>query len=242
MGFSKKAIFVLLGVLLLGSGLVMAMGGAGIESATDLPRWSASNNIPTQNDTTEGGNITALLLNSSSGLTDKWAGYFGNVTSVVLYLTDNNGGSSAYLFVWAAGGNPGDWKGGHVCASEDASFGWSSVSTTTAAAIDTAWGFGSAADNAANTFTASACDLDFVADPDVTGTIRADGDSGSSTFSTCAVDDGGSAEGDFAFCVDELESTTTGKNYLNKSANFEFIVPTTVGQTETYYFFVEVIY
>jgi len=228
MGFNK-ILFVFLGLLLLGSGLVMAISNASV-SGTPLDRWGGNANAGSI--TTEGGNITSANV-AANTLTDRWAGFFGNVTGNI-YLTDNSGNTTNYLFMWTASSPTG-----YVCVSENNNFPFGSATNATAAGIDGAWSFGAATDNATNTFTTSTCDITFY-NPyvEITDTATAK-NATNSAFETCAIDDGTSspAETDFAFCTAINQS---GKNYLNQSADYELIVPTTVGSaTETYYFYAE---
>jgi hypothetical protein len=223
---------ILFGILLLLGG-VYAITGASVSTPAFLTRWAATT---AGNVTTEGGNISSTNL-TSGALTDRWAGFFGNVTGSV-YLTDNSGGTTNYLYTWSAS----DPTAGEVCASEASAFNWASVSTATAAQVNTAWSFGSAPDNATNTFTGSTCNLTFVQ-----GNVNNTADTGTNqgsyvndTFQTCVVGNTtNNAETDFAFCT---LINSTGKNYLGQSADYEIIVPTTygAGQYETYYFYVEI--
>ena len=236
-----KKILTLFAVFLAVSGVALAIGGANIETSTPQDRWSGD--TPLDSDTTEGGNITFLELNGTS-LTDRWAGYYGNITSVVLYLTDQDGGATNYLYHWEGAGGPADWTSGIVCAAEDSAFDWGNAAAATGVQVNSAWSFGSVADNATNTFLSSGCDIDFTAtgDADVTGAAMIAHDS-LSTFSTCGIHDGASAaEGDFAFCTPNVTDTTTGVNYKGDAVNFELIVPITAAATDTYYFFLEVTY
>jgi len=235
MGFSKKAIFVLLGVLLLGSGLVMAIRGATVSGATDLTRWTAGT---AGSDTTEGGNITSLNLGANA-LTDRWAGYFGNVTGYI-YLTDASGATTNYLFRW---NTTNETIAGEVCASTNGTYNFATATgLTDASKIDAAWTFSGGADLATATYTGTCSDFTFDEQSvTISNAKKADGDSGSSTFYSCAINNTAVAyKGDLAFCT-SIQNITTGKNYLNQPANFELIVPAndTNGATETYYFYAE---
>ena len=124
-----KKILTLFAVFLAVSGVALALPGANIESSTPQERWSGDP-AADQNDTTEGGNVTFLELNGTS-LTDRWAGYYGNISSVVLYLTDETGGSSNHLYQWTGAGGPADWTSGIVCAAQDSAFDWSNAAAAT---------------------------------------------------------------------------------------------------------------
>ncbi|MFH2100546.1 MAG: hypothetical protein ABII71_00460 [Candidatus Micrarchaeota archaeon] len=206
-------------------GLVFAIDDANSASEVEIARWVATTGVSVD---TEGGNISQVTLGAYT-LTDRWAAFFGNISGS-LNLTDASATNNVYSWAWDADG------GGEVCASEGNDFDWTAVSTATAVAVDTAWGFGNVADNATETFTTSGCNLAFEQ-----GSVAATIDvahQGSSTFTTCGVDDGGATETDFAFCTN---ISSTGVNYNGTGAMYEIMVPTTAGSavTETYFFFVE---
>ena len=232
-----KKLFVLFAVFLAVSGMAMAIRGATLDgSMTDLTRWTGATS--TANDTTEGGNITYGNLNGSS-LTDRWAGYFGNISGANIYLTDSVGGTTNYLYSWAvAGAN----QTGEVCVSTNASFAFSVAEASTGADIDTAYSWASGADTGANTFTGTGCSLIFEEQGvTVASTAYADGDSGGSSFYTCVVDDGAvAADDDFAFCTN---ITVGGTNYLGGGAEYELVVPAsdaTPTSSTLYWFFIEI--
>ncbi len=234
-----KKIFVLFAVFLAVSGLALAIRGATIDSATDLTRWTGATS--TASDVTEGGNITAVNLNGSS-LTDRWAGYFGNISGANIYLTDASGGTTNYLYTWAVSGAN---QTGEVCVSTFDSFDFSVIGTATGADIDTAWGFAGGADLGVNTFTGATCDLAFEEQgTSVTNTGTADnsGATGSSSFESCVIDDGAAvaAPNDLAFCTN---INSTGVNYLGTAnTEYEIIVAAndSLAATTTYYFFIEI--
>ncbi len=233
-----KKIFVLFAVFLAVSGLALAIRGATIDSATDLTRWTGATS--TASDVTEGGNITAVNLNGSS-LTDRWAGYFGNISGANIYLTDASGGTTNYLYTWAvAGAN----QTGEVCVSTFDTFDFATIGVADGADIDTAWGFAGGADLGVSTFNSGAtCNLSFEEQgSSVSNTNTADGDSGLSSFETCVIDDGAAvaAPNDLAFCTN---INSTGVNYLGTAnTEYEIIVAAndSLAATTTYYFFIEI--
>ena len=174
-------------------------------------------------DPTEGGNVTGYNLTGNDS-TDRWAGYFGNVTGdIVLGLTE-----SEIMYSWTWNGGAGE-----VCASAGAgTFDWANLAITTAADINTIFVQGAADDNATNTLT------------DATGTIDIDGTTVTSaavtddqSWETVAVEDGGGAvKEDYAFCVNMSSgaATVTGAN-----GNYQLMVATQPATIETYYFFLE---
>lgn len=225
---NNKAIFIFLGIILLGSGLAMATGRATTVTAGDMARWTPTG---AGADVTEGGNITNANLSGSS-LTDKWAGYYG-VVSGSLLLRASGDTSDLYNWTW------NDAAGGVVCASEATAFPFSSAANTTASAVDTAYGFTTATDvdQAVDTFTTALCTVAF-SEGSVAGTINTT-HKGSSTFGTCVVSDGTTVgEDNFAFCV-AIQDDASGLSYKNSAASYELMVATTMQASESYYFYVD---
>ncbi len=220
-----KWIYAIFGFVVLSS-VIFAMSGATVSGAVERGRWAG---LTAGSYTTEGGNITGINV-STSMLTDRWASFYGNVTGGIR-LTDSSGVNDVYAWTWSA------TSGGEVCLSQNQTFPWASATSATAAGVDTAWGFTGAADSAANTYVDSNCSLTI---NEVAGAISSTGTylQGSSSFENCVLDDGGAGEANYAFCTN---ISSSGTNWNGEAANYEIMVPTTpgAGQTETYYFFVE---
>jgi len=221
----KKYVLALFGVLVLGSGIAMAISAAGSATEVAQTRWNDA--TTTANVTIEGGNISNTDVSGVS-LTERWASFWGDVSGSI-NLTD--GTDFVYSWTWAA------TDGGEVCLSQDASFPFTTGAVTTAAAIDTAFGFAAGADQAADTYTDASIGVTLAE----TGLLTSTGTTllDQSSFDNVAISDGtAAAEGDFAFCTD-IDSA--GTNYAGGAAHYEIMVPTTdsAGATETYFFFVE---
>lgn len=233
-----KKLFVLFAVFLAVSGMAMAIRGATIDgTVTDLTRWTGATS--TAFDVTEGGNISIVNLNGSS-LTDRWAGYFGNISGANIYLTDAAGGTTNYLYTWAVAGEN---QTGEVCVSTLDTFPFSTATTATGADIDTAWGFSGGADIGASTYTGSTCTLTFEEQGVTVANTGNVSHATNSTFYSCVIGDGAAvaAPDDLAFCVNL--QPTGGTNYLGSTAEYELIVPTndsTPTALTTYYFFIEI--
>jgi hypothetical protein len=179
---------------------------------------------------TEGGNVTNLDLRSNVS-TEKWAGFYGNVSGGIV-LAQASGGSMFYTWAWTPA------YGGEVCALADNSFDWANVASVTASAIDAAWGFlGTETDDAAATFDEN-CNIN-IAGTAVANTNATTTGSGADTFQTCALSDTAvPAKGDLAFCVKiqnagTLFNTATGDYELLTAAN------ATAGEFENYNFWLE---
>ncbi|MEM4329933.1 MAG: NosD domain-containing protein, partial [Candidatus Bilamarchaeaceae archaeon] len=201
---------------------------ANITNATHLERWGGTSEAG--NIITEGGNITIVNLFAET-LTDKWAGLFGNVTGDI-YLTDNDSGTTTYLFkwVWAAD------NGGAVCVSANSALFKTNISGAYGEEIDSAWGFNTLhSDSGKNTFSNKNCSISFGAIT-VDDADYAETGAGADTFRTCVFKMSLiPKKSDLIFCSEINES---GVAYTQEAAHYELIVPTTYGAgTETYYFY-----
>ncbi len=228
-----RKILALFAVILAVSGVAMAIPQNATVTATDLGRWVPSG--VADNRTTEGGNITEANLTAQAQLTDRWAGFFGQVTEANIILAA--AGDTNYLYTWA--GNL--TTGGEVCVSTDPAFGWATVVSALDSDIETAWAFGAVLDSAAATYNTSGCAMNFTGVP-VANTNNSDqvNSDGLSSFYTCVFSDTGSpaVKNDLAFCA-QISDDATG--YDGATVDYELIVPTNDSPdgTETYYFFVE---
>ncbi len=181
----------------------------------------------TSSDITEGGDVTALNLDGNDS-TQKWAGYYGNVTGNLVLGFSN----TSIMFAWS-------WSqadGGEVCVSTDANFGWATISTATNSSLNTVWDFGAASDNATATYTT-------FENFEIAGTALSDVETATDlqSWETGVLDDGSSAaENDFAFCV-KIDTTGSATALDGSTADYQLMVPTTdtAAATETYYFFLE---
>ena len=230
----KKFIFALLGFLLLGSGLAVAYPvNATVDATYDYGRWAAVG--PTGNFTTEGGNISEVNITAATQLTDRWAGLFGNITATEIVLKEELDSAGVHLYNWSA------ILDGEICVSIATNFDFSQIKETTKDELKVFWNFGAVADNVTETFTGSNCSLVFT-DINATDTDNADyiDHMGSSSFWTCVFEDtttGPESQADFAFCT---EINNSGTNYKGNGVDYELMVPTDTGTTETYYFYVEI--
>ncbi|MFN7991406.1 MAG: hypothetical protein U0R44_04590 [Candidatus Micrarchaeia archaeon] len=215
---SLKNLYAVIGVLLFGASLVLAIGGA-TPTVVSESRWAGA---AAGSDVTEGGNITVVNV-SGMQLTDKWAAYYGNVSGSII-LGDPL--SQVYVWTWTPS------TGGEVCLSEGSAFNFATAGTSTGSAVDLAYGFtGTDADSGNNTFSGS-CNLTF-ASSSVTGTQFIND---ASAYDTCLVNSGGAAKANLAFCTKMGSSPA----YNSAPANYEVMVPTSTGTgTETYYFYFE---
>ncbi len=211
-------------VLLLSAGIAFAIAPADSWTVISTGKYAPAAQA---NVTTEGGNVTNLDLNSNVS-TERWAGFWGNVTGAIVL---SPGTANFYSWAWTSA------SGGEVCAVAAASgFDWTAVQAATAAAVDGVWGFGAVTDNAVNTYTSAACGVDVAG----TAVTSAGNTTGVGGFETCVVADGGApaAKADFAFCTNITQS---GSLFNGQDGDYEVLVPTneTAGSFETYYFWLE---
>jgi len=231
----KKFIFVLLAILL-GTGLVMAYpSNASSVSEYKLPRWVAVS-APAANLVTEGGNISEVNVTAAEQLTDRWAGFYGNVTPSAIRLRASGDVNDLYNWTGTLIG------GGEICVSPGPTFTFSAIQEATVNNVEGLWSFGAVADNVTETFTGTGCALVFtgINTTNTDNAVYID-HAGLSSFWTCAFKDIASPESrdDLAFCT---RINTSGTNYNGINYHYELMVPTRigVGLTETYYFFVEI--
>ena len=174
-----------------------------------LTATSAATNIA------EGGNVSDLNLETNTS-TIRWAGFVGNVSGEV-----NLGRGTDVLYSF------GDAEFSTVFATTSAAYAWSTLEAGTAASVDTVWGFSAGADQAVDAFTGSTA-IESITVPTVTFE--------DATFTAGIFDDGSSAvKNDFAFGAPVLAAAA---GFSGKDVEYEIMVPTTEGGTDTYYFYV----
>jgi len=198
-----------------------SMGPASNATLVEEGRYNYTGGIA--NETTEGGNVTGFNLTGNDS-TDRWAGYFGNVSGeIVLGINASN-----IMYDWA-------WNGaaGEVCATATAgTFDWAGLAAATAQELNSIFSHAASSDNATSTLT------------DASGTINIEGTSVTSTaviddqnWQTVAIGDGGGAsKADYAFCVNLTAGAPT---VAGSSGNYQLMVATQPATIETYYFFMD---
>ena len=234
---NTKTILTLLGVVLFGAGLVMAISGAAVSNVSPQERWVV--NETAGNVTTEGGNITYVNVGANS-LTDRWAAFYGNVTGG-LVLRDNTN-TTAAVFQWNS------WNasaGGVVCASQDSELAWIDLLAITGNEIDVyEMSFDpGASDSATNTLTDLSDDctamnfgenLMSVASGYVKHTTG--------QYWTCAFYDVKSISPEIVTVPVYCTNITDGSlNFKAEPVNYEVMVPTYFGPDTytTYYFYAQ---
>ncbi len=193
-------------------------------SSTDAgPTATASSAV-----TTEGGNITNVDLVADS-YTERWAGFYGNVTGTI-NLTD--GTYSLYNWTWTVAD-----EGEVIASTASSGITWASLVNGTATEVDTAWSFSSSSDSATSTFDST--ESVTIGDQTMTGTDAAD-TGAADGYKTAIVKDNTTvtSKDDLLFVANIING---GSTFNSETHDFEMIVPTnaTIGQTEQYYFYVE---
>ena len=175
-------------------------------------------------DVTVGGNITEADLGVDAA-TDRWAGYYGNVTGTITL-----GDGSHNLYQWTC---PAPTGGVVIASTADSGITWSALANGAAADIDTQWGFSSGMDQAADTFGTND---DYSIGGVSMNTCPAAHTTGS--WKTGVIKDASSAA--------SKEDLLSAVNIRNDNATFnsevhdyEMIVPTNETVSETYYFYLE---
>lgn len=205
---------------------VPVSAGPGTTSATEE---SSTNPDPTASGTitTQGGEISNVTLVADS-FTERWAGFYGNVTGTISLGSAEAGTADLYKWDWTVADE------GEVIASTSNSITWADLVNGAAAEVDAAnaWNFDSGSDKAADTFV------------DDTGSFTI-GDA-TAAAAPLALTEGGyntgiikdattvTGKGDLLFVV---SINTGGTTFNGETHDFEMIVPT--GATENYYFYVE---
>ncbi|MBD3398060.1 hypothetical protein GF412_02670 [Candidatus Micrarchaeota archaeon] len=178
--------------------------------------------------TIEGGNISGTNLDSNAS-TERWAGFYGNVTGELVLAEAAN---SAFMHKW-------QWSpsnGGEICISINSSLSLFFIAAATGAEIDSAWSFSpSVSDSGTNTFNLTNCSMN-IGGADLHGADYADtGPAGG--FSTCVFKtvSGSPAKNDMLFCV----NITNGTLFNGLQGNYEVMAPTNAAPNsyETYYFY-----
>ena len=214
---------ILLALLLAVSGLAFAIQPAQGWTVVSTSKLTPGTNA---NVTTEGGNVTNLNL-AGNVSTEKWAGYWGNVSGRLVLAPSS--GSLFYTWAWTSA------NGGEVCAvAAPSGFNWATLALPVAAQIDTAFGFLTGETDATAGTLTTGCTVG-VAGQNPAGLGNYTGVGG---FQTCAISDGGTAKANYAFCVN---ITQGGSLFNGATGDYELLAPTnsTAGAFETHYFWLE---
>ncbi len=217
----RKLLFLL--ALLAGVGFAIAPVTGWTAGATGKYSQAAAPAV-----TTEGGNVSNINV-SQSASTEKWAGFWGNITGG-LYLAPD---TTNIFYQWTGF----DITGSTLCAVAGTGFDWGAVTATTGSSIDSVWGFvGTDADSGANTFTGSGSVQ--LAGSTITSAAADTGAAGG--FVTVVIADTATpaAKADLAFCV---SATVGGTLFNGQQGDYELMVATdeAPGATETYNFWLE---
>lgn len=212
---NRKMIAVLAFGLLAVAGAYAAIQGATVTTG----RSDTMTATTAGNDTAEGGYVTMINLTATMS-TDRWQGYYGNVTG------DLQLGYSTNVFY--------DFSGAtalSVFASRNQSFDFASLEAAAAADVDTVWGYAIGNDQAADVFTGSR-NIGGVVVP--TAALEP---TGPNRWFSGIFDDGSStAKGYFAFGTNVTDGSVAG--FDGNGWHYQLMVP--ADGTEMYFFFLEI--
>ncbi len=216
-------------VFTLGIGFALAAPQAGQSTIGATGQYSA----PAANSVTAGGgNVTEVNVSSNQG-TQKWQGFYGNVSGS-LKLGD---GSSTFY----------DWTGvtfQGVFASPDSNVNWgngitavTSASTPNLATLDTDYGFTSSdADSINNTFSGTACNAG-TAIASAAGVTPFNSTGTAGQWTTCIGEDSTGGVTGAVFGTDVISAGAD--TYNGNTAQFQLMVPVNA-TTQSYYFYLEI--
>jgi len=228
---------VLMGSLAMAANIANTVQGGTVTKGSNVRASAAS----VGTDTAAGGNVTNMNL-STSGITAKWQGYYGNASLSQLRLGT---GAATNLYSWTTTANLKTNILG-VFASNDSAFDFSSVSSATTSNYDTALGWQAQdADTVTNTMIGGSKTViagSFSSTPVANLTHYELGvTSNNAKFSVGVFTDnsGSSSQSDYATGVNV--SSGPWMSYDNATnVNFELIVPVggqnpTTGQTYNFW-------
>ena len=184
--------------------------------------------------TTEGGNVTEVNLTGTNTSTERWAGFYGNLTGSNLILGDS---SDHEFYIWNVGTPNSLWK---VYASEQNDPEWASLAAGQCSGDHCYdWVFhGAWADNYTNTFTSSGAGT--FADATITANYTLSLNSSSTpSWPTYHLQDGiGATDDIWAANVSTTYTAFNGRN----GVVYQLMVPANPQDNNyvTYYFFLEV--
>ena len=218
----KKLLIIVIASLLFLSGTKVINAATGENASVDVGSTGRISDGPTTPGqlVAQAGNVTHVNI-SRNYSTSKWAGFFGNVSASVKMGVNSDVffdfGSSVILAVYA---------------SQNQSFNWANINKTDTDAIDTAFGFNTAAD------PDQAVDV-YSSTKTIDGTINTPSatleDGNFDTYAVCQITN--TTVGDFAFGGEVQNAGALG--FDSNSWQYELLVPINAG-TPTYYFFLTI--
>jgi len=216
---------LMLGLLLMSVSFASAPQGA---NATFVSSSTGTAPAPTTL-TAIGGNVTAVNISGTS-VTDRWAGFFGNISGTVR-LADSTGNK---FYQWTVN----VITGSVVYATNGTVSNWSTLQAATYNAMPS-YLIQSAADNYSNTFTLNetfTTPLRTVTNVNYTYTLNASGQN--SAFKTYAMTaDVNASADDNSTLVFAGKAVQQSNSFNNGAVDFQIIAPARTATT--YYFYLE---
>lgn len=225
----NKTIMALAFVVLC-SGFVFAAVNPAVVNEINNSKWT--NTASGTSVVLEGGNVSATDLGVNTS-TEKWAGAFGDISGRLI-LAQN--ADINFLYNWTFA-HPDK---GEVCVTTNPAAIWTSLAALTAIGqVDSAYGFDTGAtDSATNTMTTTS-PFDIGSSSGLVLNALID-NAGWETGVVGLNGAGSNIPNDLAFCVNISPGAT---NYKGSTSDYEIIMPAneTVGTTQTYYFYTELV-
>lgn len=213
-------------VLLLMAGTA---GAAGFQNATTTNgSKETDSSIPGYpSNQSEGGYITNIEIWTANTQTQKWQGYYGNVSGNI-YL---NSSSDQSMYAWTV-----DLNNTFVYATTNSTLpNTDSLYNITNSSLDTLWGFSASSDNISNTYLNTSGNQNF-AGKTVVDPLGATTSAGYSDYVIADVGSGAvKADVLWAGLINVSKTGFKGQN-----ADYELLVPVS-SSAELYYFYIELL-
>lgn len=216
------------GILLLSLMLMAGATSAGVLVNTTIVNGTKETYANTAGylyNTSQGGYITEINITQLNTQTQKWQGFYGNVTGNI-YL---KGSAGLSMFNWTV-----NLTNTYVYATTNTTGNnYSGLKNATPSELDTLWGFGAVTDKINGTYVASADDPTFVGIP-LTNTYNATTVAG---FVDYVIQDvsASPAKVNVLWAAKIYEDKT---NFKGTTSDFELLVPSLA--SEVYYFYLEI--
>ena len=175
----------------------------------------------------EGGYITNIEIYTANSQTQKWQGYYGNVSGNI-YLNDSTDNS---MYTWVV-----NLTNTFVYATTNSTLpSWSSLVVADNASLDSLWNFGASSDNITNTYVPSAATPNF-AGRSVANPLNVTTAAGYLDYVVAGVDVSTKTN---VLWAGTIYSGMT--NFKGNPADYELLVPVDPTGPDVYYFYIELL-
>jgi len=217
---------ILLLALLLIAGTASA---AGFQNATGVNGTSETDAsvIGYSSNQSAGGYVTQIDIYTANTQTQKWQGYYGNVSGNI-YLNDSTDNS---MYTWVV-----NLTNTFVYATTNSTLpSWSSLVVADNASLDSLWNFGASSDNITNTYVPSAATPNF-AGRSVANPLNVTTAAGYLDYVVAGVDVSTKTN---VLWAGTIYSGMT--NFKGNPADYELLVPVDPTGPDVYYFYIELL-